>query len=134
MLPCPVGPDGAFWRFYWWDPQPGVSWTTDPVFPARGLDPVERLLAVTGARWNGLPVAARALAAWARISAGHDRLLSAHAPDSLAAAINRLVAHRAGGRATFAEAAEWFRVPEPDVRRADRPVRTSLALGPDRAW
>jgi hypothetical protein len=37
--------------------------------------------------------------------------------------VNRLVAFRAGGRTTFAEAAGRFRVPEQDVRRADRAVR-----------
>ena len=49
-------------------------------------------------------------------------------------AVNRLVAYRAGGRATFAEAAGQFRVPEQDVRRADRAVRVPLALGPGQPW
>ncbi len=48
--------------------------------------------------------------------------------------MNRLVAYRAGGRATFAEAAGHFRVPEQDVRRADRAVRVPLALGPGQPW
>jgi len=83
---------------------------------------------------DGLPVAARAVAAWEGIAAHHERLLSAHDVGSLAAAVNRLVAYRAGGRATFAEAAGQFRVPEQDVRRADRAVRALLALGPGQPW
>ncbi len=134
VLPFPVGHDGAFWPFYWWGAQPDARWAGGRIVPARGLDAVEIPLAVAGASWNGLPVAARAVAAWGRISAAHDKLLSAHAPDPLAAAISRLVAGRAGGRATFAEAAARLRTSEQDVRRADRAVRVLLALGPGQAW
>ena len=134
VLPFPVGHDGAFWGFYWWGRVPGARWAAGRIVPAKGLDPVEVPLAVTGPACNGLPVAARALAAWGRIAADHERLLSAHAPGPLAAAVNRLVACRAGGRATFAEAAAGFRVPEQDVRRVDRAVRVPLALGPGQPW
>ena len=134
VLPFPVGRDGAFWPFYWWDPHPGTRWAAGRIVPARGLDPVEVPLAVIGTPWNGLPVAARALAAWGRIAADHERLLSAHPPGPLAAAVNRLVACRAGGRITFAQVAAQFRVPESDVRRADRSIRTRLALGPGQPW
>jgi hypothetical protein len=134
MLPFPVGHDGAFWLFYWWDRRPGARSSVGRIVPAKGLDPVEVALAVTGSAWNGLPVAARGLAAWARIAAHHDRLLAAHTARPLAAAVNRLVACRAGGRATFAEAAGQFRVPEQDVRQADRAVRAPLALGPGQPW
>jgi hypothetical protein len=134
VLPFPVGRDGAFWPFYWWDPHPGGRWTAGRIVPVTKLDPVEAPLTVTGTRWNGLPVTARALAAWGRISAAREQLLSAHAPETLAAAVNRLVACRAGGRITFAEAAAQFRVPEPDVRRADRSLRPLLALGPGQPW
>ena len=134
VLPFPVGDDGAFWGFYWWGQRSGGRWAVGRIAPAEGLDPVEGPLAVTGSAWNGLPVAARALAAWARIAVHHERLLSAHTARPLAAAVNRLVACRAGGRATFAEAAGQFRVPEQDVRRADRAVRTPLALGPGQPW
>ncbi len=68
------------------------------------------------------------------VGLGNERLLSAHDARPLAAAVNRLVAYRAGGRATFAEAAGQFRVPEQDVRRADRAVRVPLALGPGQPW
>ena len=133
VLPFPVGNDGAFWKFYWWSLRSGAR-TPGKIVPARGLDPVEVPLAVVGPKWNGLPVAARALSAWERIAAEHEQLLSAHAPGVLAAAVNRLVACRAGGRATFAEAAARFRVPEQDLRRADRAVRVPLALGPGQPW
>ena len=112
----------------------GGRWAAGRIASAKGLDPVEGVLAVTGSACNGLPVAARALAAWARIAGHHERLLSAHTARPLAAAVNRLVACRAGGRATFAEAAGQFRVPEQDLRRADRAVRTPLALGPGQPW
>jgi hypothetical protein len=134
VLPFPLGHDGAFWPFYWWGSRPGAQWAVGRIVPAKGQDPVETPLAVTGASWNGLQVAARALAAWGRLSADHERLLAVHAPGSLAAAVSRLVACRAGGRATFAQAAARFRAAEPDVRRADRAVRTPLALGPGQPW
>jgi hypothetical protein len=134
VLPFPVGPDGAFWGFYWWGKRPGARWASGPIVPAKGLDPVEGALAVTGPAWNGLPVAGRALAAWRRIADHHERLLSAHPARPLAAAVNRLVAFRAGGRTTFAEAAGRFLVPEQDVRRADRAVRPLLTLGPGQPW
>ena len=120
--------------FYWWGQRPGGRWAVSGIVLAKGLDPVEGALAVTGSAWNGLPVAARALASWGRIAAHQERLLSAHAAQSLAAAVNRLVACRAGGRATFATAAARFRVPEQDVRRSDRAVRALLALGPGQPW
>jgi hypothetical protein len=134
VLPFPVGHDGALWGFYWWGERPGARWAADRIVPARGLDPVEAALAANGAAWNGLPVAVRALAAWSRIAADQQRLLATHPPVPLAAAVYRLVACRAGGRGTFAEAAAAFRVPEPDVRKADRAVRVPLALGPGRPW
>ena len=134
VLPFPLGHDGAFWGFYWWGRRPGARWAVGRIASAKGLDPVEGLLAVTGSAWNGLPVAARAMAAWGRIAVHHERLLSAHDARPLAAAVNRLVAYRAGGRTTFAEAAGQFRVPDQDVRRADRAVRVPLALGPGQPW
>ena len=131
VLPFPVTADGAFWNFYWWGRRPAARSSA----PAVGrLDPVERSLAVAGCDWNGLPVAARALAAWDRLGDVRDRLLSAHPPAVLAACVIRLVAYRAGGKATFASVADHFRLPEEDVRRADRAVRPLLALGPGCPW
>ena len=134
VLPFPVGRDGTFWPYYWWDSRPGARWAAGRIVLASELDPVEVPLAVTGTRWNGLPVAARALAAWGRVSSAREQVLAAHPPAALAAAVNRLVACRAGGRITFAQAAAQFRAPEQDVRRADRAVRPLLALGPDQPW
>ena len=99
VVPFPIGNDGAFWPFYWWGQHPGARWASGPIVPAKGLDPVEGALVVTGLAWNGLPVAGRALAAWGRIADHHERLLSAHPAHPLAAAVNRLVAFQpAGGR------------------------------------
>lgn len=131
VLPFPVIADGAFWNFYWWGRRTDAG---SPAPAVDGLDPAERQLAVAGRDWNGLPVAARALAAWNRLGDVRDRLLSAHPPTALAACVIRLVAYRAGGKATFASAADHFRLPEEDVRRADRAVRPLLALGPGRPW
>ncbi len=139
VLPFPLQADETFWPFYWWGQRPGARWATGTVASAPGLDPVEGPLVSTGSSWNGLPVAARALAAWERIGGDHDRLLSAHAPRTLAAVVQRLVAYRAGGhmagaRAAFADAATAYQVPEEDIRRADRVVRRLLALGPGQPW
>lgn len=60
VLPFPADHDGAFWGFYWWGRHPGARWSVGRIAPAKGLDPVEGPLAVTGPAWNGLPVAARA--------------------------------------------------------------------------
>ena len=130
VLPFPVTADGAFWNFYWW----GRSAAKSSAPAVGGLDPVERQLAVAGCDWNGLPVAARALAAWDRLGDVGDRLLSAHPPTVLAACVIRLVAYRAGGKAAFASVADHFRLPEKDVRRADCAVRPLLALGPGCPW
>lgn len=131
VLPFPVTADGTFWNFYWWGRRPAARSSTPAV---GGLDPVERQLAVAGCDWNGLPVAVRALAAWDRLSDARDRLLAAHPPAVLAACVIRLVAYRAGGKATFASVADHFRLPQEDVRRADRAIRPLLALGPGCPW
>jgi hypothetical protein len=134
VLPFPLQADESFWPFYWGGRRPGDRWATGKIAAAPGLDPVEGLLVSAGSSWNGLPVAARSLAAWERITDDHEPLLSAHAPRALAAAVQRLVAYRAGSRAAFAEAAGAYRVPEGEVRRADRTVRRLLALGPGQPW
>ena len=134
VLPFPLHADESFWPFYWWGQRPGDRWATGKIVAAPQLDPVEGPMVSAGSSWNGLPVAARSLAAWERISGDHEPLLSAHAPRALAAAVQRLVAYRAGSRAAFAEAAGAYRVPEEEVRRADRAVRRLLALGPAQPW
>ena len=134
VLPFPLHGDESFWPFYWWGRRPGDRWATGKIVAAPQLDRVEGPLVSVGSSWNGLPVAARSLAAWERISGDHEPLLAAHAPRTLAAAVQRLVAYRAGSWAAFAEAAGAYRVPEEEVRRADRAVRRLLALGPARPW
>jgi hypothetical protein len=134
VLPFPVYPDARFWTSYWWGRRPGATWATGRIAVPTGLDPVESSLISKGPAWSGLPVVARALAAWARIADDHDRLRAAHQPPALAGAVHRLVAYRAGGRATFGDAATPYRVPELAVRQADRVVRPLLALGPAQAW
>jgi hypothetical protein len=131
VLQFPVVKDGAFWNFYWWTRYEDAGRVR---VIAVDLDPVENVLATAGPGWCGLPVAIRALAAWGRLADAHQRLLSAHLPPTLAATVIRLVAYRAGGKAPFADAADYFGVPEQDVRRTDRAVRPLLALGPGRPW
>jgi len=53
---------------------------------------------------------------------------------AVAAAVDRLVDYRAGGRAPFAAAAEIYGVTEQAVRQADRTLRPLLALGPGQPW
>jgi hypothetical protein len=87
-----------------------------------------------GAPWHGLALAARALAAWWRLSEDHDRLLATYPATVLAAAVHRLVCHRAGDKGLYREAAEAYRADETAVRKADSQLRKLLSLGPDRAW
>ena len=136
VLPYPVTAGGEFLAGYWWERRLGGTGGRSPGrVPARsGLDPVGKALLSAGPGWNGLPVTARALAAWARIGAGHPRLRAAHQAPVLAAAVDRLVAYRAGGRATFADAAAVYTADEKAIRLADRQVRPLLALGPGQPW
>jgi len=144
VLPCPVTAGGEFLAGYWWERRlagtgeprlAGTGGRSPGRVPARsGLDPVGKALLSAGPGWNGLPVTARALAAWARIRAGQPPLLAAHEAPVLAAAVDRLVAYRAGGRAMFADAAAVYAVDEKAIRLADRAVRALLALGPGQPW
>jgi hypothetical protein len=136
VLPYPVTAGGEFLAAYWWERRlSGPGGTSPGRVPVRsGLDPVGKALLSAGPGWNGLPVTARALAAWARIGAGHPRLRAAHQAPVLAAAVDRLVAYRAGGRATFADAAAVYTADEKAIRLADRAVRPLLALGPGQPW
>ena len=136
VLPYPVTAGGEFLPAYWWGRRYAAAEgsPSGPVPARSGLDPVGKALLSAGPGWNGLPVTARALAAWARIRAGHPRLRAEHQAPVLAAAVDRLVAYRAGGRATFADAAAVYTVDEKAIRQADRPVRTLLALGPGQPW
>jgi len=134
VLPCPVDTSGELWHAFWhwdhWD----ESWTRGRVPRAASLDLVGRALFTTGPQWHGLVVTARSVAAWERIGDFRQRLLAGRSPLAVAAAVDRLIDYRAGGRGTFAAAAEAYHVPEPDLRSADRAIRPLLALGPDRPW
>ena len=130
-LTYPLYADGRINAVYWWTegrrPHPPQKPT------ATGLDPVTTTLIQIGSTWLGLVVAARAVAAWWRLSNEHDLQAPAE-PAALAAAIHRLVAIRAGDRGLFKDAATTYQVEETSVRRADARIRKLLALGPDRPW
>jgi hypothetical protein len=134
VLPCPVYDDGELWKPYWFGKTGDEAWTGSRIPRGADLDQVGRTILGTGPLWHGLPVAARSVAAWERISDSHDRVLNGREPRVVAAAVDRLVAYRAGGRATFADAAAVYRVPEPTIRQADRAVRPLLGLAPGCPW
>ncbi len=136
VLPCPVTASGEFFNAYWWRLRYAAAerWLCGPVPARSGHDPVSKALLGKGTGWNGLPAAARALAAWARISADHQRLRAAHPVPVLAAAVDRLVAYRAGGRTTFADAAAVYQADGHAIRQADRTIRPLLALGSGQPW
>jgi hypothetical protein len=136
VLPYQVTPAGEFSYSYWWRQRRGTApgWLSGSIPARSGLDPVGKALLNVGAGWNGLPAAARALAGWARISASHQRLRAAHPVPVLAAATDRLVAYRAGGRATYADAAAVYQADQQAIRQADRTIRALLALGPGQPW
>ena len=133
VLPCPVYASGELWHPFWrWHRD--ESWTRGRVPRAASLDLVGRALFTTGPRWHGLAVTARSVAAWERIGDFRQRLPADRPPLAVAAAVDRLIDYRAGGRGTFAAAAEAYHVAEQELRSADRAIRPLLALGPDRPW
>lgn len=134
VLPCPVYTSGELWHAFWRWHHGHESWTRGRVPRAASLDLVGRALFTTGPLWHGLAVTARSVAAWERISDFHQRLLAGRSPLAVAAAVDRLIDYRAGGRGAFAAAAEAYRVAELDLRSADRAIRPLVALGPDRPW
>lgn len=133
VLPCPVYASGELWQPFWSRDHGDESWTRGRLPRAARLDLVGRALFTTGPRWHGLAVTARSVAAWERIGDLHQRLAD-RPPLAVAAAVDRLVDYRAGGRGAFASAAEAYRVAEQQLRSADRVLRPLLALGPDRLW
>lgn len=133
VLPCPVYDDGELWKPYWFRAA-DETWTPSRLPRGADVDTVGRLLLGTGPSWHGLAVAARAVAAWERIAGSGERVLAGRQPRAVAAAVHRLVGYRAGGRATFADAAAVYRADEQPLRQADRLVRPLLALGSGRPW
>lgn len=134
VLPCPVYQDGRLSTGYWWAGAGDPHWRPSRVPRDADTDPVGEILLGTGPSWHGLCVAARSVAAWERIAGSHERVLDRCPPRVVAAAVDRLVAYRAGGRGTFADAAAVYRVGETAVRSADRVVRPALALAQGRPW
>jgi len=108
------------------------------LFAAAGLRyavgiPADARLETFSTAWHGLAVAARAVAAWWRLTNEHD-LSPTSGPAAMAAATHRLVAARAGDRGLFNDAAHAYQTDETAVRQADARIRKPLALGPDRTW
>jgi hypothetical protein len=134
VLPSTVFQDGRLSSGYWWHEPGDPQWRASRVPKDADIDVVGRILLGTGPTWNGLCVAARSVAAWERIAGSHERIVDGRAPRAVAAAVERLVAYRAGGRGTFADAAAVYRVDEAAVRSADRAVRPVLALAPGGPW
>jgi hypothetical protein len=134
VLPSHVLQDGRLSPGYWWSDPGDPHWRPSRVPGDADIDVVGRILLGTGPSWNGLCVAARSVAAWERIAGSHERILDGRTPRVAAAAVDRLIAYRAGGRGTFADAAAVYRVDEAAVRSADRAVRPALALAPGRPW
>jgi hypothetical protein len=134
VLPCPVYTDGKLSRGYWWGDPGDARWRPSRVPREADIDPVGRILLGRGPAWHGLCVAARSVAAWERIAGSSERILNGRKPREVAAAVDRLISYRAGGRGTFADAADAYQVAESAVRAADRLIRPLLALGPGRPW
>jgi hypothetical protein len=134
VLPCPVLTDGKLPNGYWWRDPGNVRWRPSRIPRDADVDPVGRILLGTGPTWHGLCVAARSVAAWERIADSHEHILDGRTPQVVAAAVDRLVSYRAGGRGTFADAAAVYQVAESAIRAADRAVRPVLALSPGRPW
>jgi hypothetical protein len=132
VLPCPVLASGEFWHLFWRWNAAEESWNPRSVPRTAGLDVVGRTLLRVGPAWHGLAVTARSVTAWERIAESSSAALTGNSPLAVAAAVDRLVDYRAGGRATFAQAATAYAIGEQEIRRADRAVRPALALGPDR--
>jgi hypothetical protein len=134
VLPCPAFADGKLSTEYWWGEPGDVRWRPSRVPREADIDQVARILLGTGPTWHGLCVAARSVAAWERIADSHQRILDGREPREAAAAVDRLISYRAGGRGTFADAAAVYRVAESAVRAADRVIRPALDLAPGRPW
>lgn len=94
---------------------------------------------VAGTLWRhslatyGLPITLRCLAAWWRLD-DRDRLLAAHSPDAVAAAVHRMIVYRAGAGGRYDDAAAVFRVEVATVRAAAADLQRRLRLSEDHPW
>lgn len=94
------------------------------------LDPVAVALWDVELTGRGFPLLARCLAAWWRVRA---MPAGADVP-SVAAALARIVATRAGTQVTFDTVARQYGADPAAVRAAGADLRGSLQLPPDRGW
>jgi len=134
VLPYAPFPGDRFSMYYWFFRPPSQPDIVASDLARSILDDVAVRIVDIGVPWHGLPFGGRALAAWLRLADQHDEVLGMHPPDALAAALHRLVAHRAGDRGLYRDAAEAYRADETAVRGADAQLRRRLALGSNRAW
>jgi hypothetical protein len=117
-----------------WVPGAGRPGTYAPPQPRVPIGPVGELLWRRVIPTFGLPCVLRCLAALWRLP-DEDVFLDAHGAAAVAAAVERMVCHRAHlttGR--FADIAAVYRVKEAAVRAADADLQKCLRLGPQRWW
>lgn len=121
-LPEPryLGPIG--YRLYETTPEPGLD-----------LDAVADRLWHRAVAMHGLPLAVRCFAAWWRLE-DRDQLLALHPPGALAAAIDRMVAYRAGAGGRYDDAASTYRVAVSMVRAATADLQRRLRLSATCPW
>jgi hypothetical protein len=98
-----------------------------------GLKRVERQIWKYSLPYCGLPPVLRMLTAWNRVP-DHDALLQAHPPKAIAAAIDRIISHRAGDRGHYNESAGLYHIAEDAVRAANRPLARRLKLSATQLW
>lgn len=102
--------------------------------PDAELDPVAARLWRKGLPVHGLPVTVRCLTAWWRIGDGPG-LLDRYRPSVLAAAVHRMVGHRAGQAGTTHDAiADWYKVASADTRAVTPLLQSRLRLTQAQPW
>jgi hypothetical protein len=101
--------------------------------PQADLDQVARVLWRRAVPVHGLPLVLRCLAAWWRV-ADRDELLQAHPADAIAAAIDRMVAYRAGASGRHDDAAAAYQVSAAAVRAVTADLQRRLRLSATCPW
>ena len=129
--------DGAFWprqpepRYY--PGGPAARRLYGHIAPQADLDPVASTLWRHSMLRHGLPLTLRALAAWWRLEE-RERLLAAHPAQTLAAALDRIIAYRAGLSARYEDAATAYQVPVAAARVAAGDLQRQLRLSANQPW